>query len=156
MAKQKLLLEISKEPDQIEKRHVKDTAWSVAYKQQQYEKSMLASKCAIELLYTESAIMMFEAAHKCPSSAVLNAQACLIATRMHSARAGCHNVPSEAVKFDYQIKLIAAHWSMLSVKMVSLFVFAALALLDADYIVFILPEQSDKQTGTGILLFKLC
>ena len=68
MAKQNLLREISKEPDQIEKRHVKDTALSVAYKQQQCEKSMLASKCAVELLDTESAIMMFEAAlNKCPS-----------------------------------------------------------------------------------------
>ena len=33
--------------------------------------------------------------------------------------------------------------------------FAALALQDEDYILFILPEQSDKQTGTGILPFKL-
>jgi hypothetical protein len=40
-------------------------------------------------------------------------------------------------------------------KMVSLFVSAALALQDADYIFFILPEQSDKQTGTGILPFNL-
>jgi hypothetical protein len=48
---------------------------------------------------------------------------------------------------------------MLSIKMVSLFVFAALALQYAHYIDFILPEQSqsqaDKQTGTGILLFHL-
>jgi hypothetical protein len=39
-------------------------------------------------------------------------------------------------------------------KMISLLVFAALALQVWDYIVFILPEQSDKQTGTGILPFK--
>jgi hypothetical protein len=39
--------------------------------------------------------------------------------------------------------------------MISLLVFAAPALQDADYIVFILPEQSDKQTGTGISPFKL-
>jgi hypothetical protein len=46
---------------------------------------------------------------------------------------------------------------MLSIKMVSLFVFAALALQDVHYIDFILPEQSqsDKQTGTGILRFHL-
>jgi uncharacterized integral membrane protein len=75
---------------------------------------------------------------------------------------GCRVVPSAsealAVKLcqvDYQIKRNAARWSMLSTKMVLLFVFAALALQDVDYIVFILPEQSDKQTGTGILPFKL-
>jgi hypothetical protein len=82
MAKQKSWQEISKEPDQIEKRRVKDAARSAVYKQQQLEKCMLACKFVIELLDTESAIMMFKAAHKCPSSAVLNAQAGLIATRM--------------------------------------------------------------------------
>jgi hypothetical protein len=98
---------------------------------------------AIELLDSESAIMMFKAEHKCPSLAVLNAiwgKLEAIGLRI------VPTLPSEAVKFDYQIKPIAACGSMLSIKMVSLFVFAALALQDEDYIVFILPEQSDKQT----------
>jgi hypothetical protein len=49
----------------------------------------------------------------------------------------------------------AASWSMLSTKMISFFVFATPALKDADYIIFILPEQSDKKTATGIVPFKL-
>jgi hypothetical protein len=78
-----------KEPDQIEKWLVKDVARSAAYKQQQIEKGMLAHRCAIELLDTKTAIMimMFEAAHKCPSSAALNVQVGLITTRMRRARA---------------------------------------------------------------------
>jgi hypothetical protein len=84
--------------------------------------------------------MMFKAEHKCPSSAVLNA----IWGKLEAI--GLRIVPSEAVKFDYQIKPITACGSMLSIKIVSLFVFAALALQDEDYIVFILPGQSDKQT----------
>jgi hypothetical protein len=44
---------------------------------------------------------------------------------------------------------------MLSMMMISLFVFAALELKDADYIVFVLPEQEDMQTRTGILTFKV-
>ena len=145
MAKRKSWQEISKEPDQIEKRRVKDAARSVAYKQQQLEKGMLARNTALNamgyhvagqgevyktqaarLLHDygyepspapikmidasayppaligyperpgaededadaeerdEDAIMIFEAAHK---PAVLNAQACSIATRMLRARA---------------------------------------------------------------------
>jgi hypothetical protein len=67
---------------------------------------------------------------------------------------------SRARKFDYQIKLIAAQarGSMLLIKMVSLYVFKFAALAsqhrlaseDADYTVFILPEQSDKHCRLAV------
>jgi hypothetical protein len=50
MAKRKSWQEISKEPDQIEKRRVKDAARSAAYKQQQLEKGMLARNTALNAM----------------------------------------------------------------------------------------------------------
>ena len=47
MAKRKSWQEISKEPEQIQKRRVKDAARSAAYKQEQLEKGMLARNTAL-------------------------------------------------------------------------------------------------------------
>ncbi len=88
--------------------------------------------------------------------AVLKAQAGLITIRMQSARTifgKLESIQWVTANFDCEIILIMACWSMLSIKMVWLFVFATFALQDEDYIGFIL---SDKQTGTpsGIWHFK--
>jgi hypothetical protein len=50
MAKRKSWQEISKEPDQMEKRRVKDAARSAAYKQEQLEKGMLARNMALNVM----------------------------------------------------------------------------------------------------------